>query len=71
MKVRANSIYIYDPVPMDRFHVCCHAAEGALVRVVNLHGAPKCNTMGHCHVEDAETGKFLGMCSTNSLRKAA
>jgi len=68
-KVRAGRIYKYNPVLLDRIHRCAGAAEpGQLVRVVNLPGAPKCNTMGQCHIEDLQ-GHFLGMVCTNSLEK--
>lgn len=68
MKVRANSVYTFRPVLLDRLlsqhH---HARDGQRVRVVNLNGAPKCNTMNHCHIEDSESGEFLGMVCCNSL----
>ena len=68
MKVRANSTYRYIPVMMD---ICSPAhqglVEGDIVKVVNLHGCPKANTMGHCHIE--RDGKFMGMVHTNSLEK--
>jgi hypothetical protein len=67
-KVRAGSVYTYEPVPMDRFSPACTAEAGQVVRVVNLPGCPKANTMGHCHVQDAETGAFLGLVVTNSLK---
>ncbi len=41
---------------------------GQVVRVYNVHGCPKANTMGHCYVQD-EAGTFLGLVHTNSLRK--
>jgi hypothetical protein len=66
-KVRAGRVYTYEPVVLDEIHKVCQAQKGQQVRVVNLPGAPKANTMGQCHVEDAETKDFLGMCSVNSL----
>jgi hypothetical protein len=66
MKVRAGSTYRYNPVLMDLIHQCTTAKKGDSVRVVNLPSAPKCNTMGQCHIETLE-GKFLGMVSCNSL----
>jgi 3-dehydroquinate synthase class II len=68
-KVRAGAVYRYVPVMMDTTSPACHAEPGQIVRVVNLHGAPKANTMGHAHIEDAATGKFLGLCVTNSLTR--
>lgn len=71
MRVRANSLYIYDPNFLDQIHKCSDGTKGQLVRVINLPSAPKCNTMGQCHIEDAATKQFLGMVSTNSLTKAS
>lgn len=68
MKVRANSSYIFNPVPMDIFSPAHQGLEkGDVVTVVNLHGCPKCNTMGQCHVE--KDGTFMGMVNCNSLEK--
>jgi hypothetical protein len=39
---------------------------GDVVRVVNLPGCPKANTMGHAHF-DVNGGEFGGLCCTNSL----
>lgn len=74
MRVRAGSKYIYDPVPIDRYMTpfgvgCGKLRSGQIVRVVNLPGCPKANTMGHCHIQDPETGDFLGLVQCNSLRK--
>ena len=68
MKVRANATYIFLPNGMDRMMPQHHGntPAGTMVRVVNLPGAPKCNTMGQCHIETAN-GYFLGMVSTGSL----
>lgn len=67
MKVRVNAVYTFRPVLLDCVHVVSQAVPGQRVRVVNLRSAPKANTMGQCHIEDASTGDFLGMVSTNSL----
>jgi len=69
MKVRVNATYIYHACGWDRFHACQgnDLANGTKVRVINLYGAPKANTMGQCYVADIETGKFLCMVSTSSL----
>ena len=40
--------------------------DGQMVRVVNLYGCPKANTMGHCHVQDMN-GRFAGLVHCNSL----
>jgi len=70
MKVYAGHSYIFNPVLMDQLWVEHHTArKGQRVVVVNLPGAPKCNTMGQCHIEDAATGEFLGMVCVNSLEK--
>jgi hypothetical protein len=70
MKVRAGSSYRYNPVLMD---VCDPPygvkseglKKGDVVKVVNLHGCPPANTMGHCHIE--LNGRFAGLVCTNSL----
>ena len=70
-KVRVNSIYSYDP---DLFDILNPPADGlvkgSIVRVINVHGCPKANTMGMCYVGDVATGKFIGMVCTNSLTPA-
>jgi hypothetical protein len=70
MKVRVNSTYVYTPAWIDRNHPI---ARGDLVRVINLHGCPPANTMGHCYVVRADTprdakGPFW-LVSTGSLSK--
>ena len=65
MKVRANTEYIFYPNLMDRVDPRVRLVPGMIVRVVNLHGCPKANTMGHAHVEF--DGHFAGLVSTNSL----
>jgi hypothetical protein len=70
MKVRANATYRYNPVGMDVYDPPVGNPEpGCLLKVVNLYGCPKANTMGHCYVNFANTGKFAGMVLTNSLQK--
>lgn len=74
-RVRAGAIYNYDPVLIDKIDPPYGVQVGILesghsVRVVNLPGCPKANTMGHCHIETVATGDFLGLVCTNSLCKA-
>jgi hypothetical protein len=66
-KVRVNSIYQYDPNLFDVLNPSTDLAKGAIVRVINVSGCPKANTMGMCYVGDVATGKFIGMVCTNSL----
>lgn len=82
-KVRAGSVYYYDPVPWDRITPPYGVQAGLLkpgdrVRVVNLPGCPKANTMRMCHIEtEAQTknrrgelrGEFLGLVMVGSLVK--
>jgi len=70
MKVRAGQVYKYQPVIMDQMwdHGAGNLPENTQVRVVNLPMAPKCNTMGQCHIEHLD-GTFIGMVNTNSLVK--
>ncbi len=68
-KVRVGSLYVYSANGFDRFHPTSNNSleSGQVVRVINLPGAPKANTMGQCYVGERETGKFLCMVSTSSL----
>ena len=70
MKVRVGSLYVYNPNMLDLIDPKAPALKkGDVCRVVNLPMAPKCNTMGQCHVETVD-GRFLGMVSCNSLTPA-
>lgn len=67
-RVRVNSVYTFIPGLVDlALPQHYRARKGQRVRVIQLPGAPKANTMGHCHIEDADTGEFLGIVSTDSL----
>lgn len=70
MKVIAGRTYFYMPNMLDRFDSRTNLVEGEEVRVVNLHGAPKANTMEHCHIERMD-GTFVGLVHTNSLHTKA
>jgi hypothetical protein len=65
-RVRVKSVYTFQPVGIDKFDPRSDAKPGDQVRVINLRGAPKANTMGHCHIESLD-GEFLGMVHVNSL----
>jgi hypothetical protein len=70
-RVRVNATYYYVPVMLDKLHPPIAVGMGRLtvgdkVRVVNLPGCPRANTMGHCHFTSAD-GEFGGLCCTNSL----
>lgn len=67
MRVRVNSCYVYDPCLLDVIDGRTNLQKGDIVRVVNLHGCPRANTMGHCHVADPDTGEFIGLVATASL----
>lgn len=70
MRVRLHAIYTFHPVMVDIVLAQHHSAvDGQRVRVIQMPGAPKPNTMHHCHIADAVTGQFLGMVHTNSLQK--
>jgi len=68
-KVRVNSIYTYRANMFDVLHGPDHLINGDVVRVINLRGCPKANTMGMCYVGDVKTGQFIGMVCSNSLFK--
>jgi hypothetical protein len=70
-RVRVNATYYYVPVMIDKLHPPIAVGMGRLavgdkVKVVNLPGCPRANTMGHCHFTFAE-GEFGGLCHVNSL----
>jgi len=44
-----------------------HPAPGQRVMVKNLPACPRAGTMGHCHIVDPETEKFIGLVHVNSL----
>jgi len=73
MRVRVNSIYIYQPVPLDRID-SPHGVKAELlkpgdrVRVVNLPGCPRAGTMNHCHIHSLDGKQFLGLVCCNSLQ---
>ena len=70
-RVRVNSLYIYHACGLDRFDGRTGLEDGTLVRVINVHGCPPANTMGHCYVGDPDTSKFIGLVCTGSLNTKA
>jgi hypothetical protein len=40
---------------------------GQDVRVIQPRGCPRNGTMGHCYVENARTGQFIGLVLISSL----
>lgn len=67
MRVRVGSKYKFVRASWDLFDGKFPLEDGTVVKVINLHGAPPANTMGHCYIADPATGEFIGMVSTNSL----
>lgn len=65
-RVTVGRTYQFSREGFDCLWSHCDAQEGQVVRVVNLPGAPRANTMGHCHIETVR-GEFLGMCDVRSL----
>ena len=64
MRVRVNSLYRFQPVLLD---ASVPLEQGTIVRVINLYGCPKANTMGHCYIEHIG-GQFIQLVCTNSLQ---
>lgn len=62
-----NKVYKYEPVGLDIFDPKTPAKAGQLVIKVEVNGAPKNGTMGHCFIADAETNQFLGLVWQKSL----
>jgi hypothetical protein len=52
---------------LDRIDGRTELVPGSIVKVVNMPGCPKANTMQHAHVE--YNGRFAGLVHTNSLHK--
>jgi len=71
MKVFVGGHYVYNPVGYDMFDPKTKLLAGTVVKVINVYGCPKANTMGHCYVGDVKTGKFIGLVWTMSLTKLA
>ena len=72
MRVRVNSVYVYSPNLLDKCDARTNLKDGEIVRVVNLHGAPKANTMGHCYVvRVSDPTTFVGLVHCNSLHTRA
>jgi hypothetical protein len=44
---------------------------GTVVVKCQPSGCPRNGTMGHCYVEDADTGRFYGLVLENSLVRVA
>ena len=65
MRVQSNREYIYYPNLLDRIDGRTNLVAGSIVRVVNLPGCPKANTMHHAHVQF--DGEFAGLVHVNSL----
>ena len=66
-RVRVNALYIFHACLLDRMDGRTDLQDGTLVRVINVHGCPPANTMGHCYVGDPDTSKFIGLVCTGSL----
>ena len=66
MKVKENAVYIYSPNLLDQIDGRTDLKDGEEVKVINLPGAPKCNTMHHAHLQRLD-GTFAGLVHTNSL----
>jgi hypothetical protein len=70
-RVRVGGVYVFRHDGLDAMMPQHYdAAAGQRVRVINLPGAPRCGTMGQCHIEDASSGAFLGMVSVRSLQRS-
>jgi hypothetical protein len=70
-KVRVNSTYYYVPTLLDRYDGRTGLHVGDQVKVINVHGCPPANTMGHCYVGEPDSGKFIGIVCCNSLHTRA
>jgi hypothetical protein len=65
-RVRVGSYYVFKAVPFDIVNPPFSGIpDGSVVKVVNLKGCPKANTLGMCYIEHG--GEFVGMVMTASL----
>lgn len=64
----AKRIYVYNAAGWDRLDRRANTpADGTLVRKCQPYGCPPNGTMGHCFIEDAGTGRFIGLVDLRSL----
>ena len=63
-RVRVNSLYRFHPVMLDSDVPC---EDGTIVRVINMPGCPKANTMNHCYIEHLG-GEIIQLVCCNSLQ---
>ena len=71
MRVRVGQVLIYHPNLLDSVDGRTSLKSGDTVKVINVHGCPKANTMHHCYVGTVEGGNFIGLVHTNSLHTKA
>lgn len=65
----SRKTYTFQPVGFDVFDRHANQPEpGTRVVKTQPAGCPRNGTMGHCYVEDAETGAFYGLVLLNSLQ---
>jgi hypothetical protein len=69
-KVRVGQTYIYSPKLLDKIDGRTNLQDGETVRVVNIYGCPRANTMGHCYVNRLD-GTWGGLVHCNSLHTKA
>lgn len=71
VKPRARgAVFVFEPVGLDVWDRRRYQPEpGARVRKTQPAGCPRNGTMGHCFVEDADTGSFYGLVMVASLQK--
>jgi hypothetical protein len=67
MRVKVGALYTFNANLFDAAVRPTGIPKGTVVKVINLPGAPKANTMGMCYTADPKTGKFLAMVCTASL----
>ena len=69
--MRKKTVYTFSPVGLDLFEKSSRLPKaGTQVVKVQPHGCPRNGTMGHCFIENAETGEFYGLVLLRSLVKA-
>lgn len=69
MSGKRSRVFLFEPVGYDLFDSKPnHPERGTRVVKTQPYGAPKNGTMGHCFIQDAETGDFYGLVLLASLK---
>ncbi len=68
--MKRKRAYEFHPVGWDVFDARHDIAPGTLAVKTQPAGCPKNGTMEHCFIAHADTGEFIGLVMTASLKPA-